>query len=292
VKTASIMWTLGATSGLSAPLVGQGFASARADRLPRGAIAEVHATATLGVEEVYDRLDSLLSSSRGIRCPFWRRRAGDVIDGARGMVDFVVSRHKSLDVLPARPMGTKLRGAALVDVMAIVEQDILSGQYYVTGRLTQGVYDDSCLFDGPDPDMPVRSLQRYGDALRGLFDPKLSTFSLIEMRAVGPRTFTTSWRLDGALRLPGSPRIKPYVGTTLYELGDDGLICSHTENWSISALDAFVSTVFPSFGAPAAPELDELRRQLQSAATDGQPLPAPPPGRIHRAGPWALSEGL
>jgi hypothetical protein len=76
---------------------------------------------------------------------------------------------------------------------------------------------------------------------------------------------------DGALEA-----IKPYAGCTLYEVSPEtGLIVSHTEAWSITALDAFVSTIVPSFGAP--PALDVSRH------VDVEPPPLrlqPPPLRF------------
>ena len=61
-----------------------------------------------------------------------------------------------------------------------------------------------------------------------------------------------------------------YVNGKRYELGADGLIVSHTEAWSISSIDAFVSTVLPSFGAPPAPSI-EAHHFVQ-----------PPPSRVAR----------
>jgi len=58
--------------------------------------------------------------------------------------------------------------------------------------------------------------------------------------------------------VPGSPAIKPYTGTTKYVTNKAGLICQHLEQWDISAFDAFVSVLFPNFGAPAAPPVSEL----------------------------------
>ena len=76
------------------------------------------------------------------------------------------------------------------------------------------------------------------------------------------------WRLEGRLRA-GGLAIKPYTGTTTYTIAggggaatdDDGSssssseikITRHEETWDISALDAFASVLFPSFGAPPAP---------------------------------------
>lgn len=216
---------------------------------------------------IKEKLDKLLIQSRQIRCPFFRRRAGDVIESIQVVINFLVSRHKSLDIMPCRSTGTKNRGQTLDEVMAIVREDITLRNYYISGRLTQAVYADNCFFDGPDPDMPVRSLQRYSDALHGLFDPSLSRYELLELKPRGPHTFTASWRLEGALKLPWRPKIKPYVGTTLYELDEDGLICSHTETWSVSALDAFASVLFADFGAEPAPPADELRQLLEAHPT-------------------------
>lgn len=54
--------------------------------------------------------------------------------------------------------------------------------------------------------------------------------------------------------LPGNLPIKPYTGTTVYTVDESsGKITAHTETWDISALDAFVSTLVPGFGAPPAP---------------------------------------
>lgn len=53
---------------------------------------------------------------------------------------------------------------------------------------------------------------------------------------------------------PGNLPIKPYTGTTVYSVDESsGKIAAHTETWDISALDAFVSTLVPGFGAPPAP---------------------------------------
>lgn len=101
---------------------------------------------------------------------------------------------------------------------------------------------------------------------------------LISAEATDPHHLSMRWRFEARLKIPGSPRIKPYTGSTVYTLDPDsgkiiqqevdmmhlcsssrsctaGLICCLVqETWDISALDAFVSLLFPGFGAkPAAP---------------------------------------
>jgi hypothetical protein len=54
----------------------------------------------------------------------------------------------------------------------------------------------------------------------------------------------------------GNFPIKPYTGSTVYTVDEaSGLITRHDETWDITAVDAFVSTLFPglNYGAPPAP---------------------------------------
>ena len=228
-----------------------------------------------GFAAVRPKLDEWLEASRDVKCPFWRRRFGDTVSSAIVVCEFVGARHKSLldrqwlpgsdtslldDAglkLPAPSMGVKTMGLPVEEVMAVVRRDFEEGSYYVSGKLSQAVYDDACFFDGPDPDFPVRSLQRYSDALSGLFDPEMSSIELVAMEGVDDSSFVAHWRLSGHLKLPWRPAIKPYAGATRYELNSDGLICSHTEAWSISAVDAFVSTAWEGWGPKPAPPVAE-----------------------------------
>lgn len=60
------------------------------------------------------------------------------------------------------------------------------------------------------------------------------------------------WRLQGYLKFPWHPYVKPYTGTTLYTLDSEGFITRHEETWSITALDAARATVTPTAGPQAA----------------------------------------
>jgi hypothetical protein len=67
-------------------------------------------------------------------------------------------------------------------LLDIIENDwrpSTSKGYYLTGKLTQSIYRDDCLFDGPDPDMPVRGLHKYLNAASQLFETKSSTAELL-----------------------------------------------------------------------------------------------------------------
>lgn len=138
----------------------------------------------------------------------------------------------------------------------VVEKDFVQNQYYVTGKLSREVYTQDCQFK--DPTTNVKGVQPYTAAVAKLFDPAKSKAELISLKIAGPDTMILRWRLAATLNIPGSPAIKPYTGTTKYVTNKSGLICKHLEEWDISALDAFVSVLFPNFGAPPAPPLSEL----------------------------------
>ena len=73
------------------------------------------------------------------------------------------------------------------------------------------------------------------------------------VQILDPQIIKTKWRFAASLNIPGKPKLKPYTGTTVYSINREGLIYQHKEEWDISALDAFVSILFPSFGAQPAP---------------------------------------
>lgn len=117
------------------------------------------------------------------------------------------------------------------------------------------------MFDGPDPDVPVRGLQKYTSATAGLFCRRLSKVQLIDITVLDERRIAAEWRLEGALNLPWKPTIKPYTGRTVYTFDEQRLVQSHVETWSISALDAFVSVLFKNFGAPPAASIEQILEQ-------------------------------
>lgn len=145
--------------------------------------------------------------------------------------------------------------------LAIIRDDFIKRQYYVTGRLTTDLYRDDCLFDGPDPDGHVRGVYKFCDAAAGLFDKRLSRVDLIDIYIRDSCHIVAEWRLQGALMLPWRPYIKPYLGSTVYEFDESGLVSSHVETWQISVYDAFLSVIWKGFGAAPAPPADVVREQ-------------------------------
>jgi len=137
---------------------------------------------------------------------------------------------------------------ALEDVAGVLKDDFAVRRANINGRLSREIFDDDCLFDGPDPDMPVRGVHKYCSAISGLFDRPSSACVLVGEPVVDKveGTVVCHWRLSGRLRLPWRPAFKPYLGFTTYHVDPaSGLVCAAVEQWSISAVTAFASVLVP-----------------------------------------------
>jgi len=232
------------------------------------------------VSRMQRKLEALYLQSSKIRCPFFRRRAADSIDNIAMILRFLAVRHKSLgfsellDVeLPGcKPVGSlcKTRNLHLQIICDRISDDWgglrdnganefahqrYGKGYYITGNLDSTVYRDDCLFDGPDPDMPVRGLRKYLAAASQLFHPKDSYAQLLSLCIVGDTDgkfgkglIEATWKLGGVLNLPWKPVVKPWTGRTIYHVDEEGLIAFHEEYWDISVVEAFVCTLWPKTG--------------------------------------------
>ena len=209
-------------------------------------------------------IERMYTKSFKIKCPFFKRRLQDMLDCSSLILQFLVKRHKSIswlfdanDTTCITPPGTagvvgeeKLVGLSVEEISKIILSDWKTHSnkgYYITGLLTKSIYRDNCLFDGPDPDMPVRGLRKYLSASSQLFDRRVSCATLCDIQhSTENRTIVVKWTLEGVLNLPWHPTICPLRGNTKYILDKSGLIERHIEEWEVSTLVAFWSTLFPS----------------------------------------------
>ena len=204
-------------------------------------------------------MDVWYSQSLSIKCPFLKRRTADLLDAMDMMMRFLVIRHKSLDLIGPPPgcRSAKVSQAKRVDTsleerMEIIRHDWRPSTgkgYYITGRLNSTIYRDDCLFDGPDPDMPVRGLRKYVNAASNLFDHATSMAELLSMTLEetkqGEVVIVAHWRLQGVLHLPWHPKLPQWTGRTRYHFDEHGLVCHHEEEWDISVAQAFLETLLP-----------------------------------------------
>ena len=228
------------------------------------------------------------SSSTTIKCPFFKRRIADTIDNVAMITRFLIIRHKSLwpsldiamDMEFMQAPGCKAIGRhiqtnadgtsikhkllPLETILQIIVHDWSPTNhkgYYITGKLNSTIYRDDCLFDGPDPDMPVRGVRKYLGAASNLFDSSQSFATMLNVeivekedkykvnhRGFGGRVIQVRWSMEGVLMLPWRPKVKPLSGWTKYYVDEEGLIAYHEEGWDISVMEAFVGTILPEVG--------------------------------------------
>jgi Uncharacterized conserved protein (DUF2358) len=256
------------------------------------ATAAAAVTVALSPWEVWwlTHLDQWYNTSQKLHCPFWRRRLGDSLDHVEQLVQHFVIRRDAWPLLGPprgwRPPGMDIKAAAAaaarrsttggVVVVSSSKQYGVSLQalqqvlihdwkaatthkgYYVTGRLTTSIYRNDCIFDGPDPDMPIRGLRKYMGVASHLFDVTKSHATLLSLEQVvlhsddddntdaRPRPHLLAhWELQGVLKLPWKPSFPTFRGTTRYYLDQDGLIERHVETWDVSVARAFCHTLWP-----------------------------------------------
>ena len=202
-----------------------------------------------------DRFENMYHQTGTIKCPFFRRRASDILDAADMIARFLVVRHKSLDL----PLGMRMHAKFMVknrnldidNIMSTILRDWridTDKGYYISGRLNATIYREDCLFDGPDPDMPVKGLRKFLNAASQLFDYRSSRAELTSLTIENPKLLVAHWRMEGVLRLPWRPLLPEWGGTTYYHLDDENLVYLHTETWDMTVLEAFVRTFSPQLG--------------------------------------------
>ena len=142
----------------------------RFDILPKIFLSTSNIINDLSSKEIsFDqKINSLYEQCIKIKCPFFRRRAFDMIESITSVMRFIIiNRHKSIDSFEFFDNNilkfendTKVYNLDMTDISKIIQSDWegnYNGKgYYITGRLSKYIYKDNCIFDGPDPDMPIK----------------------------------------------------------------------------------------------------------------------------------------
>ena len=149
----------------------------------------------------------------------------------------------------------KRENASIEEVKEILERDLqpvekqtdgtFTGAYFVTGRLTPEIFEDDCQF--VDPTNTTKSLSKYVNTLKILFDPETSSVDLKSIEVKDDHTIVGVYDCEGYLKLPWHPRVKPYTGTVTWKTNENGLILSQTQVWSgVTAAGAIIESFTPS----------------------------------------------
>ena len=190
------------------------------------------------------------------------RRETTVVAAALLLSSFFSTRAEEACALQLAPLGKpehvggeKRVGVSVKEVREILERDLqpieklsdgtFKGAYFVTGNLTPEIFEDDCAFI--DPTNTTKSLSKYMNALKILFDPETSSVDLKSIDIVDDHTIVGVYDCEGYLKLPWHPRVKPYTGTVTWKTnGENGLIVSQTQQWTgISAAGAIIESFTP-----------------------------------------------
>jgi len=189
------------------------------------------------------------------------RRETAVVAATLLLSSFSSTRAEEAHALQLAPLGKpehvggeKRVGVSVKEVREILERDLqpieklsdgtFKGAYFVTGNLTPEIFEDDCAFI--DPTNTTKSLSKYMNALKILFDPETSSVDLKSIDIVDDHTIVGVYDCEGYLKLPWHPRVKPYTGTVTWKTNENGLIQSQLQSWTgISAAGAIMESFTP-----------------------------------------------
>jgi hypothetical protein len=215
--------------------------------LPNDVLSPFESWCVMNVEGMYDE-------ALALKCPFFRRRASDMLDATDTLMRLFLIRNTNLLGPPPSLRGIggkasdKRLGLSKEEMLEVIRKDWREDThkgYYVTGKLSANIYRDDCFFDGPDPDMPVRGLRKYLNAAAHLFEKHTTVAELLSLRINDDDLIEATWRFSGTLRLPWKPKMPEVKGSTIYHIDASGLIYEHVETWDMSANNAFFQTFLP-----------------------------------------------
>jgi hypothetical protein len=151
---------------------------------------------------------------------------------------------------------SKTLNLSLEEVAARLTRDLTEGAhkkggYFITGDISTDIFRDDCVFS--DPTNEVKSLSRYQNALRILFDPTVSQVQLLSPLVIDQQERTISGRIRsrGYLQLPWKPFVSAYESDIVYTVDGSGLIAAQDQVWdSKSVFKALKESFTPSFVEP------------------------------------------
>ena len=138
----------------------------------------------------------------------------------------------------------KRTGLATSEVAKILENDLATRKYILTGDLTTTIFSETARF--VDPNNAVEGLNKYRQALSLLFRPEESTVEdVVVTVGADARSVKAEYTARGVLKLPWRPVIDTWRGSIIYTLNNDNLIVSQVDTWNITRFDAIRQSFTP-----------------------------------------------
>ena len=139
----------------------------------------------------------------------------------------------------------KQTGLSSTEIANILQNDLASRKYILTGDMTTSIFAQDCRFE--DPNNAVDGLDKYRQALSFLFQPDESSIDDVSVVAEGDRSVVATYTARGVLKLPWHPVIQPWTGRIVYSLEEGtNLITSQVDRWNITRWDAIRQTFSPA----------------------------------------------
>lgn len=133
----------------------------------------------------------------------------------------------------------------LSEIKKVLTKDFKSGQYLVTGNLTEDIYTRFCRIS--DPTGVIWGIKLYRFIIANLFDPQDSSIQLKNISITGPANIEAVWAKEGFLQLPWRPYLTRQEGKTIYTINQAGMICDHKQIWTnMTALQGIKLALTPS----------------------------------------------
>jgi len=142
----------------------------------------------------------------------------------------------------------KVKKLPLQTLAQILDYELYSKEWFVTGNVNPIYFSDE--FEFQDPDVKLTGIENYAKGVNKLFDQKTSRAQIksVEVNQNVENTITVTWRLSGKVNIGpgGGLPIKPYICYTDFKIdAESGLIVFQEDRFDIPQWDILLSALFP-----------------------------------------------
>lgn len=169
----------------------------------------------------------------------------------------------------------KFKKVDLETLASILDYELCSKEWFVTGNVNPVYFSDD--FEFQDPDVKLSGIESYARGVYKLFDQETARaqiISCIKDDEISSNTITVTWRLSGKVNIgPAGLTVKPYIVYTDFTVDETtGLITMQEDRFDIPQWDILLSALFPfligTVTAEPAPSVESRILAPPSVLTD------------------------